>query len=185
MHFQLHPSAFTSARILNPSIADATMQKKTKTWELSAYLSDAELVALAEAFGGTRLHVPIRAGDDHQIVRVIGRDGFAKLSAVYAPDTIRIPICRELRALHYRTQGLSNAQIASRLCMTETGVNAMFQCVSSNGTAIPAPRAVVKRAPVPTSETSPASTGENDARAPIHLALPANGVNTTSGSKAA
>ncbi|MBU0931324.1 MAG: hypothetical protein KJ585_04895 [Alphaproteobacteria bacterium] len=105
------------------------MQSKPKPNYLADHLTEAEMVSLAEAFGGTRLYIPANAADDHEIVRVLGRDGFKKLSAVYSPDVIRVPLCRELRAMHYRRQGLANGKIATRLCITEPAVNKIFRRV--------------------------------------------------------
>lgn len=95
--------------------------------ELQALIGEEALVLLAEAFGGTRLYVPVRMGPGHPIVKAIGVDAAALLAERMAPDAIRVPLAREARARHYRAAGRSNGQIASALGMTETGVNRLFQ----------------------------------------------------------
>lgn len=95
--------------------------------ELPALLGDAAFVALAEAFGGTRLYVPQTIGEDHEIAQAIGLDAARRLSRRHSPSWIRVPLAREARARHYRAQGLSNAAIARRLGITETGVDKLFR----------------------------------------------------------
>lgn len=94
--------------------------------DLKRVLGHDGFIALADAFGGTRLYVPHKVTDDHEIVRAIGAERAARLTARYAPATIRIPLARKDRAVHYRVHGLSNGQIARKLGMTEPGVEQMF-----------------------------------------------------------
>lgn len=84
------------------------------------------LVALTEAFGGRRLYVPQDLGPEHPIVRAIGAAAAGKLARRYSLAFIRVPLARELRARHYRAQGLSNGEIATKLGITETGVDKLF-----------------------------------------------------------
>lgn len=93
---------------------------------LKALLGDTAFVALTEAFGGTRLYIPHNLTADHEIAKAIGLDLALKLSKRYAPDTIRVPLAREDRAVHYRANGLSNPQIARKLGMTEAGIDQLF-----------------------------------------------------------
>lgn len=95
--------------------------------ELLAMLGEEGFVALAQAFGGTRLVVPYKLDEEHEITKAIGMARATRLSRRYAPDQLRIPLARELRALHYRAKGLSNAQIARKLGITETGVDKLFR----------------------------------------------------------
>jgi len=95
--------------------------------ELHAMLGDEGFAALTQAFGGTRLLVPRRLDEDHEIAKAIGIALAKRLSRRYAPDQLRVPLAREHRALHYRGQGLSNAEIARRLGITETGVDKLFR----------------------------------------------------------
>ena len=93
---------------------------------LLALLGADSFVALAEAFGGTRLYVPHGIDADHEIAQAIGMDAAQELSRRYAPDQLRIPLAREARARHYRAQGLSHAQIARKLGLTETAIDKIF-----------------------------------------------------------
>lgn len=108
--------------------------------KLVEYLTEAEIVALAENFGGTRLYVPAKADLNHCLVQAIGVDGYKRLADAISPDTIRVPLCREIRAVHYRKKGLSNGKIASRLGITEPAVNKMFKRLQDRGDAPPTQR---------------------------------------------
>lgn len=90
-------------------------------------LGPAGLVALAEARGGTRLYVP--ASGDHSLARDIGAAAAQTLARRYGGDYIRVPLARELRARHYRAAGASNAEIARRLGMSESGVDRLFNAM--------------------------------------------------------
>lgn len=94
--------------------------------ELQALIGEEALVRLAEAFGGTRLFVPVKITRDHAITRAIGFEAACRLSDRLAPDVIKVPLAREPRARHHRATGKSNAWIALRLGMTETGVEMIF-----------------------------------------------------------
>lgn len=97
------------------------------TPNLIALLGEEGLIKLAEAFGGTRLYVPLEIPPHHEIVKAIGAEAAQRLSRRYAPAQLRIPLARELRARHYReTLSLSNAKIAVRLGIGETGVDKLF-----------------------------------------------------------
>lgn len=95
--------------------------------ELVGLIGEAATIALAEQFGGTRLYVPMRTKDTHPIARAIGRHAAVILCGHYGPSTIRIPLLREMRAKHYRNNGLSNAKIAVCLGLTESGVGTLFK----------------------------------------------------------
>jgi hypothetical protein len=96
------------------------------TESLRALLGAEALISLAETFGGRRLYVPQSTGADHPIARAIGSHAAAKLARRYSLAFIRVPLARELRARHYRAHGLSNGDIASKLGITETGVDKLF-----------------------------------------------------------
>lgn len=95
--------------------------------ELLELLGESAFVHLTQAFGGTRLYVPHIIGDDHEIAQAIGPDAARRLSRRHAPDIIRVPLARCIRARHYRALGDSNARIARKLGITETGVNKLFR----------------------------------------------------------
>jgi len=95
--------------------------------ELLALLGESAFVALASAFGGRRLYVPGAIATDHEIAQAIGNDAAARLSARMAPAVIRVPLAREMRARHYRAAGFSNGEIATKLGLTETGVDKLFR----------------------------------------------------------
>jgi hypothetical protein len=94
--------------------------------ELSEFLSTAEIVALADAFGGTRLYVPTKMTEGHRLAKAIGFAAALRLWNGIGTGDFRVPLARELRASHYRAQGWSRARIARHLGMTETGVTKLL-----------------------------------------------------------
>lgn len=95
--------------------------------ELEALIGEEALVRLAERFGGTRLFIPVKMTARHEIARAIGVEPARLLAERLAPDVIRVPLARELRARQYRARGMSNARIAVALGMTEGGVERLFR----------------------------------------------------------
>ncbi|MBZ9794328.1 Mu transposase C-terminal domain-containing protein [Mesorhizobium sp. ES1-4] len=57
----------------------------------------------------------------------LGFEAAEKLSRRFGPDYISVPLVRELRARHYRSSGMSNADIARKLGLSESAVNRLFQ----------------------------------------------------------
>lgn len=96
------------------------------TASLIALLGERDFIALCEGFGGRRLYIPPTIPDDHAIVEAIGREAANRITKWYAPAQIRVPLARNIRARHYRAQGLTNGEIATKLGMTETGVDKIF-----------------------------------------------------------
>lgn len=101
--------------------------------DLSAVLSEREMIALAKAFGGTRLYLPANVKPGHPLAKALGHDVALALVKTIGAGTLRIPIARELRARHYRDNGDSYAQIARRLGMSEVGVQRMFKRMGLTG----------------------------------------------------
>lgn len=101
--------------------------------DLASVLSEHEMVALAEAFGGTRLYLPANVKPGHPLAKALGHDAALALVKTVGAGTLRIPIARELRARHYRDNGDSYAQIARRLGMSEVGVQRMFKRMGLTG----------------------------------------------------
>jgi hypothetical protein len=91
--------------------------------ELVETIGKVAALSLAERFGGTRLYVPRSLHAEHPIVTTIGPILAAKLAAVYAPDMFRVPLLKTLRIAKMRHEGLSIAQIATAMIMTESGVD--------------------------------------------------------------
>ncbi len=75
---------------------------------------------------------------DHPIAKALGEQRARKLASLYSPAQIRVPLARTIRARHYRANGDSNGEIATKLGMTETGVDKMFDrmdCPPDKGSA--------------------------------------------------
>lgn len=107
--------------------AGAAVRKGDFSAALLALLGPDALIRLAECHGGTRLYVPIQ--EDSALASEIGPEAAGKLAARYGRDYIRVPLARELRARHYRAQGLSNKEIAVRLGMTQGGIEQLFHAM--------------------------------------------------------
>lgn len=93
---------------------------------LLGILGEEGFVRFTQELGGVRVYVAYTMRDDNDVVLAVGRELADKLSRALAPATIRVPLARRQRALFYRARGLSNARIARRLGMTETGVTKLF-----------------------------------------------------------
>lgn len=52
----------------------------------------ARVLAFASEHGGRRLSVPKRAGDEHRLVAVLGREGADMLCDMYGGETITVPM---------------------------------------------------------------------------------------------
>lgn len=94
--------------------------------DLMSLLGKEGFIRLTEEFGGTRLYITQTPAADHAITKAIGGDLAQRLAERYSPAVLRIPLAREIRARHYRAIGCSNGRIASKLGMTESGVDKMF-----------------------------------------------------------
>lgn len=89
-------------------------------------LGEADFVRLCQELGGTRVYIPYKCREGSDLVNAIGAEASEKLSRALAPATIRVPLARRERALHYRAEGLTNPQVARKLGITETGVDKLF-----------------------------------------------------------
>lgn len=96
------------------------------TTYLRGILGDEGYVHLTQEFGGTRLYIAHKMREDSEVVQAIGLKAAEKLSRAMAPATIRVPLARRERALYYRAKDLSNAAIARKLGITESGVDKLF-----------------------------------------------------------
>lgn len=94
--------------------------------ELHNMLGEDGLIRLAEEYAGLRLYVPSNY-DRSELTEKVGIEIASKLARHYGNDRIKVPLVRDLRARRYRDMGLSNAQIARKLGITETGVEKLFQ----------------------------------------------------------
>ncbi|WP_319519655.1 sigma factor-like helix-turn-helix DNA-binding protein [uncultured Martelella sp.] len=89
--------------------------------ELRGALGDDAFMHLIERVGGIRFYVPHdpqKSADKE----ALGTDILYRLSDLYPGEHIKVPLARRFRADRYRLQGLSHADIARRLGMSESGV---------------------------------------------------------------
>lgn len=99
------------------------MNDERLSGELLHLLGAEDFLKLVERYGGTRLYV---SGAGRSLSRALGRAGAQALASRYQGSYIRVPLARSFRARTYRESGLSNAEIARRLGVTETGVDKIF-----------------------------------------------------------
>lgn len=109
--------------------------------DLASRLTKAEMIALADDYGGTRLYIPSRMSREHRLARSIGFNSALTLSREMAGTYVRIPLLREARAIHHRSAGRSYAWIARRLGMTETGVEMLLRRAANREGGTPQPNA--------------------------------------------
>ncbi|MER8924152.1 hypothetical protein [Mesorhizobium sp. M0802] len=90
--------------------------------------------AVRQIYASACRKVNLAAGHEEQsekkstlLAEAIGEDAAQKLIDRYAGAFLRVPMARELRAAHYRAQGLSNPKIAVRLGIVETSVDKLFR----------------------------------------------------------
>ncbi|WP_160009814.1 hypothetical protein [Rhizobium sp. 18055] len=98
------------------------------TDELMDALGEEGFLKLIEVHGGIRLYIPKNAPAS-KLSSEIGSENTARLSNMFSGEYISVPLAREFRANHYRAQGESNAMIARRLGLTESGVERIFSRV--------------------------------------------------------
>lgn len=94
--------------------------------ELISLLGEADFIRLSEEFGGIRLYVAENTNSS-QIVDKMGNQIAARLAEHYLKNYLKVPLAHQLRARHYRATGMSNAQVARKLGMTESGVEKLFR----------------------------------------------------------
>lgn len=92
---------------------------------LLALLGEEDFVRLVEWRGGTRLYVPSR--DVSTIAAELGDEAAQRLARAYSGATLAVPLARALRARKYRAAACSNAEIARKLGITESGVERLFK----------------------------------------------------------
>jgi CRP-like cAMP-binding protein len=94
--------------------------------QVRAVLSEAEFVRLAEALGGSRVYVPRRLTDEHDLVAAIGRDAAERISAAIGTEWLVVPLAKRERALYWQAQNLKDHEIARKLGMTRSGVQKLL-----------------------------------------------------------
>lgn len=94
-------------------------------------LSQQQMIAILESFGGTRLYLPKNVLPDHPLAMAIGVEAAMKLVDAIGHGSIRVPVGRDIRAAFYRANGDSYAKIAKRLGMSETGVARLIYRISA------------------------------------------------------
>lgn len=103
------------------------MRESTMVRDLQACLGMDGYIQLCQELGGQRIYVPYTLKDDSELIEVLGRELAEKFARRFAPCTIRVPLAKRERALHFRSLGMNNAQIARKMKITESGVYSLFK----------------------------------------------------------
>lgn len=106
--------------------------------DIAITIGIASATALVEHFGGRTVYVGSNHRDGRHIIAAIGIDAACKLRDRYGGICIRVPLLREQRVRRYREAGMSAAKIATRLCMTENGVEKALKRLRDQGQLKPA-----------------------------------------------
>lgn len=96
--------------------------------ELLNLIGPAGYFVLIEQYGGTRFLVPKNV-EQSKHLKPLGFDTLTLMSNKYGGETLKIPLDREFLARTYSGQGLSNAKVARKLRMSESGVEYLFHRV--------------------------------------------------------
>ena len=89
---------------------------------LSRHLTPAQLLALVEAHGGTRLYIPHAPNQASPVALVVGYEGAVALAAAMGGETLKVPLARHWRICCLHRQGLTYRQIAKHLAERLGGV---------------------------------------------------------------
>lgn len=79
-------------------------------------------IALAEHLGGESIYIPARIGPDHPFMAIMTVAEAQALANRFRGEKLYIPKAHPHLARLYRSQGMSVADIASRLGITTRGV---------------------------------------------------------------
>jgi hypothetical protein len=94
------------------------------------------MVALIEAFGGTRIKVPAHQVGGSVLAGVVGLPGAKALSTMFGGEMVKVPLAKGWRIRLYRAEGLSYTRVARRLGVSESAVHKYLQLARM--TALPA-----------------------------------------------
>ena len=94
---------------------------------IAEHLGAIGALKLIEAFGGVRIYVPRKPPARSPLAHALGLADARRLAAAYGGDTIKVPLARAWRLRLYRDVGMSYAEIARKLGMTQEGVQMQLQ----------------------------------------------------------
>lgn len=95
--------------------------------QIVSLLGEDTAFKLFEAYAGTRLHVPTVGGAKRSsLSHIMGLQAALKMTSHFGEQSvIRIPLCREFRALRYFHSGATNRDVALHLGLHLTSVEKM------------------------------------------------------------
>lgn len=94
--------------------------------ELLEILGPDGFFRLVETFPGLRLYVAADLALS-ELPAAIGEENAVRLSKHFPGGYFKVPLARGFRALRYREAGMGNREIATKLGMTETGVEKLLK----------------------------------------------------------
>jgi hypothetical protein len=90
--------------------------------QLIGLCGEAPVFKLIEAAGGTRLYVPRNPVAGNRISCIVGLGAAKAIGARFGGLNMKLPLARAWRVRVYRGQGMSYAQIASAIGISESAV---------------------------------------------------------------
>jgi hypothetical protein len=94
---------------------------------LTELIGPAATLALIEAAGGTRIHIPQSVNQGSQLARMIGLEAARALTTWRPREDVKIPLAKVWRIRIYRAEGLSYPAIARKLGIGEAMVHKHLQ----------------------------------------------------------
>ena len=94
---------------------------------LTDLIGPAGAYKLIEAYGGTRIFVPLTPTARQPLARTIGLAAARRMADVHPAETIKVPLAKGWRARLYRKAGLSYTAIARQLGCGESAVHSLLQ----------------------------------------------------------
>jgi hypothetical protein len=106
-----------------PHEEDRSSERDTVLGTILGLLGKGATLELVEKAGGARLYVPEAPAPESRIAKLVGLPAAQALSKEFAGIAVNIPLAKLWRVSVYRERGMSYADIAIKLCTSETNVH--------------------------------------------------------------
>lgn len=103
--------------------------------EIFELLTPESYLDLVTQYGGTRLYVPVCKRGKNAKIPGLDSDAATALADAFGGLFLQVPVAREFRAIVYWERGFSNAQVAAKLGLSESGVNKLRARIKAGKTS--------------------------------------------------